>query len=95
MLKQTDAVKEICPPRPSVAADGEMDTPGEQGGCVTVIEAEADFVVSAALVVTSVTGFAGGNEAGAVYVAVFAPVVDTVPQFVVLHPEPLTAHVTD
>jgi hypothetical protein len=52
-------------------------------------------VESARLVATSVTGFAGGREPGAVYVAVFAPVLETVPQFPPLHPEPVTVHVTD
>ncbi len=59
------------------------------------MEADADCEAPATLVATSVAGFAGGNEAGAVYVAVFAPVLDTVPQFVVLHPDPATVHVTD
>ena len=61
----------------------------------TPIDADAVFVESARLAATSVTGFAGGRETGAVKVAVFAPVLETVPQFPPLHPEPVTVHVTD
>lgn len=64
-VKQTEAVNDCCPPSATVAAVGEMETACAQEE-VIVIEAVADRLVSAALVATSVTGFAGGREAGAV-----------------------------
>ena len=92
-VKQTEAVNVCCPPKSTVAAVGEMETACPQAD-VIVIDAEADWLESAALVATSVTGFAGGNAAGAVNVAVLAPVLDTVPQLVALQPAPVTLQVT-
>ncbi len=58
-------MNDCCPPSATVAAVGEMVIACPHAD-VIVIDAEADCVESAALVATSVTGFEGGNEAGAV-----------------------------
>ena len=65
VLKQTVAVNDPCWPSEMVDADGDMDMAGEQDE-VIVIETVADSVESTALVATSVTGLAGGSDAGAV-----------------------------
>jgi len=93
VLKQTLAVKDCCPPSPRLADAGETEIAGVHEALI-VIAAEAVWLASAALVATSVTGFEGGNAAGAVYVAVPVPVLETVPQFVPLHPAPVILHVT-
>ena len=65
MLKQTLAVKDCCPLSPKLADVGETEIVGVHGALI-VIDAEAVWLESAALVATNVTGFTGGREAGAV-----------------------------
>jgi hypothetical protein len=65
VVKHTEAVNDCCPPSATVAAVGEIETACAHED-VIVIDAEAVWLESAALVATSVTGFAGGREAGAV-----------------------------
>ena len=65
VLKQTVDVNVCCWPSETVAADGDMAIAGEQDD-VIVMDAKPVWLELATLVATSVTGFAGGNDAGAV-----------------------------
>jgi hypothetical protein len=64
-VKQTLAVNDCCCPSDTVAAEGET-LMGVAHAAVIVIDDAAVWVESAALVATTVTGFTGGSDAGAV-----------------------------
>jgi hypothetical protein len=93
----TVAVNACIAPACTLAVGGATVTAIGAGAAVTVIVAEADFVVSATDVAVSVTVGGVGTFAGAVYViATPEPLdaADNVPHVAPLQPAPESAHVT-